>query len=69
MMILVFPHCLLLCVFFFLQQTNEEAKGGKEFVLRAGFPPKDLVPDIDKTIESLKLSGEAITVMWKDGRF
>jgi hypothetical protein len=57
------------CLFLYLQQNNEEAKGGKEFDLKAGFPPKDLVADIDKTIESLKLSGEAITVMWKDVGF
>jgi hypothetical protein len=48
-----------------LQQSNEEAKGGKEFVLMAGFPPKDLITDIDNTIESCQLSGQAITVRWK----
>ena len=50
-----------------LQQTNEEAKGGKEFVLMAGYPPSDLANnEIDKdTIEGCKLSGQAITVRWK----
>jgi hypothetical protein len=52
-------------VFFILQQANEEATGGKEFVLMAGFPPKDLITDIDNTIESCQLSGQAITVRWK----
>jgi hypothetical protein len=55
---LIFP-CL------FLQQSNEEAKGGKEFLLMAGFPPKDLLGVIDNTIESCQLSGQAITVRWK----
>lgn len=64
-MILLFL-LFLLTLHYTLQQSNDEAKGGKEFVLKAGFPPKDLIEDIDKTIESLKLSGEAITVMWKD---
>ena len=47
------------------QQSNDEAKGGKEFVLMAGFPPKDLLESIDNTIESCQLSGQAITVRWK----
>ena len=55
---LIFP-----CVF--LQQSNDEAKGGKEFLLMAGFPPKDLIDDIDNTIESCQLSGQAITMRWK----
>jgi hypothetical protein len=49
----------------FFQQTNEEAKGGKEFILMAGFPPKDLIGDIENTIESCQLSGQAISVRWK----
>ena len=51
----------LVCV----QQSNEEAKGGKEFNLMTGYPPKDLIGDIDNTIESCKLQGQAITVRWK----
>eukprot|EP00980_Cylindrotheca_fusiformis_P011906 scaffold2830_cov131-Cylindrotheca_fusiformis.AAC.27 len=53
-------------IYAFVAQNNEEAKGGKEFDLKAGFPPKDLLGDIDETIENLKLSGETVTVMWKD---
>lgn len=48
-------------------QSNEEAKGGKEFILQeAGFPPKDLIGDIDQTIETRNLSGAALNVRWKD---
>jgi hypothetical protein len=49
------------------QQTNEEARGGKEFVLMVGFPPSDLANnDLEKdTIEGCKLSGQAVTVRWK----
>lgn len=52
-------------IYAFVAQTVEEAKGGKEFFLMAGYPPKDLIDDIDNTIESSKLSGQAITVRWK----
>jgi len=31
----------------------------------AGFPPADLILDIDNTIEECKLSGQAISVRWK----
>jgi hypothetical protein len=31
----------------------------------AGFPPRDVLPDIDKTIGSCNLAGEAITMRWK----
>ena len=47
------------------KQSDDDAKGGKEFVLMAGFPPKDLISDIDNSIESCQLAGEAITVRWK----
>jgi hypothetical protein len=50
-------------IFSAMQQNDEEAKGGKEFVLMAGFPPKDLLETIDNTIESCQLSGQAITVL------
>ena len=60
-------NSLIVIVFLRLcfQQSNDEAKGGREFVLMAGFPPKDLIDDIDNTIESCKLEGQAITVRWK----
>jgi len=43
----------------------EEARGGREFVLMAGFPPNDLINDIDNTMEATGLKGEAISVRWK----
>jgi hypothetical protein len=52
--------------FFLSQQSNEEARGGKEFVLMAGFPPKDLIVEIDNTIAGCSLSGEAIAIRWKE---
>jgi hypothetical protein len=53
-------------LFAFLAQSNDEAKQGREFILMAGYPPKDLRPDVDKTVEECQLSGQAITVRWKD---
>jgi len=47
------------------QQSNPDGKDGKEFVLKAGFPPKDLIGDIENSIEACSLAGEAITVRWK----
>jgi hypothetical protein len=32
----------------------------------AGYPPKDLWPSVDMTVEECKLAGEAITVRWKE---
>lgn len=52
-------------VYAFVAQSNPEGKNGKEFVLKAGFPPKDLIGDIDNSIQAASLSGEAITVRWK----
>jgi hypothetical protein len=49
-----------------LQQSNEEARGGREFFLMVGFPPKDLINDIENTIEGCSLSGEAISIRWKE---
>lgn len=47
------------------QQNNDEAKGGKEFELKAKFPPQDLFPSVNDSISSCGLSGEAINVIWK----
>lgn len=48
-------------------QSNDEAKGGKDFILQeSGFPPKDLLPDIDQTIQARNLSGAALTLRWKE---
>lgn len=52
-------------IYAFVAQSNDEAKGGREFTLMAGFPPRDLLTNIENTIESCKLAGEAITVRWK----
>jgi hypothetical protein len=38
---------------------------GKEFILMAGYPPKDLIDDTSNTIESCSLAREVITVRWK----
>lgn len=50
-------------VYAFISQTSQENQS--EFTLMAGFPPNDLVNQIDSTIESCKLSGETVTVRWK----
>ena len=55
----------LFCHTLDMQQSNPEGKDGKEFVLKAGFPPKDLIGDIENSIQGASLSGEAITVRWK----
>ncbi|VEU41188.1 unnamed protein product [Pseudo-nitzschia multistriata] len=52
-------------VYAFVAQSNPEGRDGKEFTLQAGFPPKDLIGDIDSSIEACSLAGEAITVRWK----
>lgn len=53
-------------IYAFLAQSTEGANNdGREFTLMAGFPPIDLVPNMDSSIESCKLSGEAITMRWK----
>lgn len=52
-------------IYAFVAQSNNEAKGGKPFELRAGFPPKDLFSSMDDTIKNCSLSGESITVRWK----
>lgn len=48
-----------------LQQTLEEARGGREFSLMAGFPPNDVINDIDNTIEASGLKGQVLSVRWK----
>mmetsp|Transcript_39930 Transcript_39930/g.60364 ORF Transcript_39930/g.60364 Transcript_39930/m.60364 type:complete len:634 (+) Transcript_39930:422-2323(+) len=46
------------------QQSSEEAKNGKSFILKAGFPPRDLSPEIENTIQNCGLAGESITARW-----
>jgi hypothetical protein len=41
--------------------------GGREFTLMAGFPPSDLIFEVDKSVEECQLSGQQITVRWKEG--
>jgi hypothetical protein len=55
-----------LSFYFSLQQSNESAGGGREFSLMAGYPPRDLIAEIDTSIEEARLKGEAITMRWKD---
>mmetsp|Transcript_31899 Transcript_31899/g.73295 ORF Transcript_31899/g.73295 Transcript_31899/m.73295 type:complete len:367 (+) Transcript_31899:3-1103(+) len=53
-------------IYAFVAQNNEEAKGGRTFSLMAGYPPKSLEGEMDKTIEQCNLAGQAITVRWQD---
>ena len=52
-------------IYAFVAQSNDDAKGGKPFELKAKFPPVDLFANIDDGIKSCGLNGEAINVMWK----
>eukprot|EP00587_Corethron_hystrix_P006178 CAMPEP_0113306616 /NCGR_PEP_ID=MMETSP0010_2-20120614/5797_1 /TAXON_ID=216773 ORGANISM="Corethron hystrix, Strain 308" /NCGR_SAMPLE_ID=MMETSP0010_2 /ASSEMBLY_ACC=CAM_ASM_000155 /LENGTH=527 /DNA_ID=CAMNT_0000161321 /DNA_START=135 /DNA_END=1718 /DNA_ORIENTATION=- /assembly_acc=CAM_ASM_000155 len=49
----------------FVIQSNDDAKSGKPFILKAGFPLKDLACEIDGTFESCGLNGGAVTMAWK----
>jgi len=53
-------------IYAFVAQSNEDAKNGKEFELKAGFPPKNLLGSIDESIASTGLAGDNITVRWKE---
>jgi hypothetical protein len=53
-------------IYAFVAQANEDAKGGKEFVMKAGFPPKDLVDSVNESISNTGLAGDSITVRWKE---
>lgn len=57
---------LVKIVYAFVAQSNEEARGGREFVLMAGFPPSDLIDECEKTIDECKLAGQAVAVRWKE---
>jgi UBX domain-containing protein 7 len=52
-------------IYAFVAQSNDDAKGGKAFELKAKFPPVDLFANIDDGIKSCGLNGEAIHVIWK----
>jgi hypothetical protein len=62
-----FRQSSLIVVFIqnYQQQSNPEAREGKQFELKAKFPPQDLLPSINESISSCGLSGEAINVLWK----
>ena len=52
-------------IYAFVAQSNDDAKGGKAFELKAKFPPVDLFANVDDGIKSCGLNGEAINVIWK----
>eukprot|EP00588_Corethron_pennatum_P022652 CAMPEP_0194331658 /NCGR_PEP_ID=MMETSP0171-20130528/56353_1 /TAXON_ID=218684 /ORGANISM="Corethron pennatum, Strain L29A3" /LENGTH=96 /DNA_ID=CAMNT_0039093201 /DNA_START=20 /DNA_END=310 /DNA_ORIENTATION=+ len=49
----------------FIVQSDDDAQAGRPFVLKAGFPPKDLIGDIDGTFESCGLDGGAVQMVWR----
>ena len=53
-------------IYAFVAQSNDDAKGGKEFMMKAGFPPKDLMASVDASIASTGLAGDSITVRWME---
>jgi UBX domain. len=53
-------------IYAYVAQSNDDAKSGKEFVMKAGFPPKDLMHIVDESISNSGLAGDSITVRWKD---
>ncbi|CAB9505822.1 UBX domain-containing protein 7 [Seminavis robusta] len=59
------PSDTIKIIYAFLAQETQGDSAGREFTLMVGFPPRDLLPDMDNTIESCKLAGEAITMRWK----
>lgn len=53
-------------IYAFVAQANEDVKdNGREFTLMAGYPPRDLFSELDGTIDSSKLQGEAVQMRWK----
>lgn len=53
-------------VYAFVSQSNEDAQNGKEFEIKAGFPPKNLLHMVDDTIQNSGLAGDSVTVRWKE---
>lgn len=53
-------------IYAFIAQCNDDAKGGKAFQCKFGFPPKDLRTCVDDTIECTGLAGDTITVRWNE---
>lgn len=56
---------LVKVIYAFVAQSNEDAKSGKSFEMKAGFPLKDLFSNINDTIKSCSLSGGSISIRWK----
>ena len=52
-------------IYAFVAQSNDDAKAGRTFELKAKFPPQDLYVNVDDGIKSCGLDGEAINVIWK----
>ena len=53
-------------IYAFVVQNLDEAKKGKPFQLRAGFPPKDLYSEVESgTVESCGLAGGQIMASWQ----
>jgi hypothetical protein len=52
-------------IYAFVAQSNDDAKAGKLFELKAKFPPQDLFANVHDGIKSCGLDGEAINVIWK----
>jgi hypothetical protein len=52
-------------IYAFVAQSNDEARAGREFELKAKFPPQDLLANVEDGIKSCGLDGEAINVIWK----
>eukprot|EP00522_Entomoneis_paludosa_P013853 CAMPEP_0172447682 /NCGR_PEP_ID=MMETSP1065-20121228/6943_1 /TAXON_ID=265537 /ORGANISM="Amphiprora paludosa, Strain CCMP125" /LENGTH=522 /DNA_ID=CAMNT_0013199045 /DNA_START=144 /DNA_END=1712 /DNA_ORIENTATION=+ len=51
-------------VYAFVAQTLKESDSGdKEFILKAGFPPKDLKSSLKSTVTECSLNGEAVSVL------
>ena len=52
-------------IYAYAAQSDEEARSGKPFELKAKFPPVGLRPSAEKSILSCGLSGETIFFFWK----
>lgn len=53
-------------IYAFVAQTFLTLKSGKSFELKIGFPPRNLISDVENTILNLRLSGETIIFCWKN---
>lgn len=51
-------------IYAFVAQANDDSS--REFELKYGFPPKNLLDSVNESISSAGLAGENITVRWKE---